>query len=230
VPLEPAIFWCAADLLSRRAATALIEELSDEEARRAAAFAFERDRRTYIAAHALVRRALKRRLDGAEPYFVRSPDGRPELTPAQLGRPALSFNLTHTCDFAACALLRGAPVGIDAEDMRRPIDIAAVAGRWFAVPERRLLERHSGVDRAHLFFRIWTLKEAILKATGQGLRIQPQLFAIDPDLGEAVIPRNLGIATSWRLAEFVPLPHIRLAVAVPGAGEVAPSLTRIDLG
>jgi 4'-phosphopantetheinyl transferase len=227
--LDPRVYWTAADSLGHAAIRRLAAELSDEEAGQARGFHFDRDRATYVAGHAMLRRVLREALGGEEPDFGRSPLGRPELTPRD-GRPVLSFNLTHTGDFAACAILYGAPIGIDAEDIRRPINVAEMAARWFAPAERRLLGRLSETNRTEMFFRIWTLKEAILKTTGHGLRIEPQLFAVDPDPGQAIVPEELGIPTHWRLAELTPLPRIRLALAVPGRGSLHPSLIRIELG
>ena len=178
----------------------------------------------------MLRRILREALGGEDPAFVLSPLGRPELMPRQDGRPVPSFNLTHSCDFAACAILHGAPVGIDAEDIHRPINVAEMAGRWFHPSERRLLKRIAEVKRVEMFFRIWTTKEAILKTTGHGLRIEPQLFAVDPDRGRAIVSGKLGIPIRWRLAELTPLPFIRLALAVSGRGSLRPSLTRIELG
>jgi 4'-phosphopantetheinyl transferase len=224
------VYWTAADSLARAAARRLMAELSDEEASQAQAFYFDRDRATYIAAHAMLRRVLREILGGAEPRFGRSPLGRPELMPLPDGEPAPSFNLTHSGDFAACAILYGGPIGIDAEDIRRPIDIIEMAARWFAPPERELLEQLPETRRAEMFFRIWTLKEAIVKATGHGLRIEPQLFAVDPERRRATIAKEFGIPTRWRLAELTPLPHIRLALAVPGYGQWHLSLAHVELG
>ena len=178
----------------------------------------------------MLRRVLREALGGEEPRIVRSRLGRPELMPPRHGGSAPSFNLTHTRGFAACAILQGAPVGIDAEDLRRPIDIAEMAARWYAPAERRLLDQLAAEQRSEMFFRIWTLKEAILKATGHGLRIEPQRFAVDPDRGSTSIPERLSIPTRWRLAELAPLPHIRLAGASPGDSGLAVSLNHIELG
>lgn len=227
--LDPRVYWTAADSLNHAAIRRLTAELSEEETSRARAFHFDRDRATYVAAHAMLRRMLREALGGDDPNFVLSPLGRPELMPRRDGRPVPSFNLTHSCDFAACAILYGAPIGIDAEDIRRPINVAEMAGRWFHPSERRLLGRLSETDRTEMFFRIWTLKEAILKTTGHGLRIEPQLFAVDPDRGRAIVPRELGIPIRWRLAEATPLTHIRLALAIPGKGTLAPTVARIEL-
>ena len=192
-------------------------------------FYFDADRATYVAAHAMLRRVLRACLGSEEPCIVRTPLGRPELAPRREGLPAPSFNLTHTRGFAACAVLDAAPIGIDAEDIRRPIEAAEMAARWYAPAERLLLEEIPAPRRSEMFFRIWTLKEAILKTTGHGLRIEPALFAVDPDRGRASVPDGLGIPIRWRLAELAPVPHIRLALAVPGRGALAPSIARIEL-
>jgi 4'-phosphopantetheinyl transferase len=224
------VYWTAAEHLDAAALRRLTAELSAEEADRARAFQFERDRATYIAAHAMLRRKLREALGGEEPDIVLSPLGRPELAARSEGAPAPSFNLTHSGDFAACALLDGAPIGIDAEDIRRPIDVAEMAARWFAPAERERVEQAPEARRVEMFFRIWTLKEAIVKATGHGLRIEPQLFSVEPDRRHAVIPKSLGIPTRWRLAELTPMSHIRLAIAVPGYGQWQLSLAHVELG
>jgi 4'-phosphopantetheinyl transferase len=213
--------------LDPSAVARLNRELSEDERRKAAAFAFDRDRATYVAAHAMLRQALRPLLGGAEPNFTLSRYGRPEL--AREHASDLSFNLTHTGEFAACAVMRGLPVGIDAEDIRRPLDIASVAARWFAPEEQRLLQKADADRAGDLFFRIWTIKEAILKAAGCGLQVSPERFAVIPGQDSATLTPGLGIATEWRLAEFSPLPHIRIAIAVPGRRPIRVDATAVDL-
>jgi 4'-phosphopantetheinyl transferase len=229
-PPESKVFWTTTDGLDPAALRRLTAELSQEEARQARAFHFARDRATYIAAHAMLRRVLRDTLGGKRPRFVRTPLGRPELKPRRGCAPTPSFNLTHSGDFAACAIFFGAPVGIDAEDTRRPINVCEMAARWFAPAERQLLEQLPETHQTEMFFRIWTLKEAIVKATGHGLRIEPQLFTVDPDRRRAVIAKDFGIPTRWRLAELTPMSHIRLALAVPGYGQWQLSLAHVELG
>lgn len=228
-PCTPQVYWTTADGLDPTAVARLARELPADEALQAQRFHFDEDRATYVAAHAMLRRVLRACLGGEEPCVVRTPLGRPELASRREGLPAPSFNLTHTRGFAACAVLDRAPIGIDAEDIRRPIEVAEMAARWYAPSEQRLLARLPEHRRSEMFFRIWTLKEAILKTTGHGLRIEPPLFAVDPDRGRASVPEGLGIPIRWRLAELTPLPHIRLALAVPEEGALAPSVGRIEL-
>lgn len=228
-PLSPRVYWTAADGLDAATIARLLRELPADEAQQARRFHFAEDRATYVAAHAMLRRVLRRHLGGTEPHLVRNPLGRPELAPARGGPPHISFNLTHSRGFAACAVLDGAPVGIDAEDIRRPIDVLEMAARWYAPSEQQQLGKLPEPCRIEMFFRIWTLKEAILKTTGHGLRIEPPLFAVNPEHGQAAIPDGLGIPTRWRLAELTPLPHVRLALAVPGDGPLAPCATQFSL-
>jgi 4'-phosphopantetheinyl transferase len=228
-PLAVEVFCVATDGFDPAAVERLLGELSSEEVRRAKAFAFDDDRRTYVAAHTMLRRVLRQRLGPAEPCFIRGPHGRPELAMPQASRPVPSFNLTHTRGFAACALTDAPSVGIDAEDTRRKVDIAAFSRRWFAPSECQWLEQLPEAGRADAFFRIWTLKEAIAKATGHGLQIPTERFAVEPDTWRVVIPGELKIPTAWLLAELQPAPHIRVAVAVPGTGHMIAALTRLDL-
>jgi 4'-phosphopantetheinyl transferase len=227
--LAPRVYWVLADGLGDAVVTRLMTELPADEVQQARSFHFARDRATYVAAHAMLRRVLRAHLGGAEPRILRDPLGRPQLAGGVAGRATPSFNLTHSRGFAACAICEAAPVGVDAEDIRRPVEIAEIAARWYAPAEQRLLQKFPEDRRVEMFFRIWTLKEALLKATGYGLRIEPNRFAVDPRRLQAAVPEGLGIARRWRLAELGPAPHIRLAVAVPGEGRLAPVAVQFAL-
>lgn len=80
--------------------------------------------------------------------------------------PELHYNLSHANGIAACILSK-AECGIDAEAVRkyRP----NVVKRAFSDAEKLLLEGADESERDLLFFRIWTLKEAYVKALGIGI-------------------------------------------------------------
>ena len=98
--------------------------------------------------------------------------GKPYLPNA----PHLHFNLSHTPGLAM-AVVASSPVGCDVESTTRPIHSAlarrafspAYCDRLFALPEP---------DRPAEFFRLWTLKEASLKALGIGFRTNPDPAAL----------------------------------------------------
>ncbi len=141
--------------------------LSTEERERAARFHFERDRRLYTAAHAGLRRALAREL-GADPRelaFAADAAGRPHL----LGTAELFFSLSHSGDRALVAVARTPRVGVDVEWLRAGIDRERLAQRNFTPREQAELLALSEDERRLGFFRVWTRKEAYVKALGKGL-------------------------------------------------------------
>lgn len=81
-------------------------------------------------------------------------------------RPDICFNLSHSDGIAAC-IVSANECGIDCERVRewRP----NVVRRVFTPEEQALLEAEPEGGRGLLFFRIWTLKEAFVKAVGKGI-------------------------------------------------------------
>lgn len=186
--------------------------LDAEERAELGRLVFARDRQLWRAAHVLLRQALAA-VTGRPPgewRFARAAQGKPMLAPGLQG-PA--FNLTHTPGLVACALCGSGAVGIDAEhdrDGRAPLEIA---GSVFTAAERALLERQADPQRAASFFGFWTLKEAVVKATGQGLALDPAGLraSLDPP---AVTGQPGG---DWGFARLQPTPRHHLAVALRGA-------------
>ncbi|TDD57597.1 4'-phosphopantetheinyl transferase superfamily protein [Kribbella antibiotica] len=93
--------------------------------------------------------------------------GDPVLTHSELGRPevaGLAVSISHSHSLVAVAARRTGVVGIDVEDVY-PRDVSGLARRWFDPAE---LEWMDGDLLA--FLQLWTAKEAVGKALGQGLR------------------------------------------------------------
>jgi 4'-phosphopantetheinyl transferase len=98
------------------------------------------------------------------------PSGKPRVTgpAASLGA---RFNVSHSGDLLAIAVCRDDEVGVDVErlDERLLPDVEAIARRHFVPDEQRSLAGSLPARRLAEFFRMWTLKEAVLKAVGAGL-------------------------------------------------------------
>lgn len=174
-------------------------------------------RRLYAAAHALLRSALSR-YAAVEPRdwrFAAGEHGRPHLTGP---RTDLRFNLTHTHGLAACAIARGFDVGIDAERLDRRLDLPGIARVAFADPERAQLDA-AAPDRANaVFFGIWTLKEAYIKARGMGLALPLKSFSVTVD-PPSITPAPDDPLT-WRAELIRPTADHLLALAVPEGSAV----------
>lgn len=169
------------------------------------------DRLRCLGAALLLRAALGVEEESALRYGAQ---GKPYLP----GGP--EFNLSHAGDWVALAA-DDAPLGLDLEPLGRAQP--AVARRWFTEAERRWLEE----DPAGRFARVWTWKEAVGKATGRGLGLDPSRFEVLPllrgaplelegqtwypaPLGPAGLPQGYAFALcAARLAEGVEVRRLR---------------------
>lgn len=96
--------------------------------------------------------------------------GRPHGRP-QLPGTGLSLSISHSGDRVLVALTGGPPVGVDVEQVA-PVDLAGLAGHVLGAGER--------ADTLPEFFCYWTRKEALVKATGDGLRAALTEVAVTP--------------------------------------------------
>lgn len=152
-----------------------LAELSASERARYGRFRRDDDRHRYLLAHALLRRALSG-------YCPRSPAAW-RFAVNTYGKPVLEgagprFNLSHAEGLVACALSGGIRLGVDVEREDRPVEVESLAGRWLAPEERRWLAGLPAEARGPGFLRLWTLKEAYLKALGRGLSASLSGFAL----------------------------------------------------
>lgn len=193
--------------------------LDDEERARADRFRFAQDRDTFIAAHALLRSMLSE-ATGSPPdtwRYVLGRYGKPALAN---GRPesGLRFNLAHTRGLAVCGIARD-EIGIDVEASDRRVDLEIV-DRYFAPAEARAVRTAPSERRRELLFRFWTLKEAFIKATGEGLNrnLASFSFSLDP-VQISFHPTGKSDSrsddpTEWQFAESGPGEDRPLAIAV----------------
>jgi 4'-phosphopantetheinyl transferase len=137
----------------------------------------------------------------------RTPLGKPRLRGS-----SLRFSLSHSGHVALVALARGHDVGVDVERIRPDVDRWAMVGHVLTARERRQLEGVTPAQRAHAFLSMWTRKEALLKAAGVGLGIDPALVELDRASLRAV-PPALGSAQDWTVVD-IPLEGHVAAVAV----------------
>lgn len=183
-------------------------QLSPKERNRASRFRFQRDRNAFVAAHGLLRFALRQTTGRGDWLFDVGPNGKPVLV-AEEGAAVPRFNITHTPGLAACGLTLGGPIGVDAEPWGRAVDVAGVAERCFTPEERRHMEA-AGPERGRRFIEIWTLKEAVAKTLGHGLAMDLRTFSVTTD--PCAVRFEERPDPSWRLG-LTTLPHHCLAVA-----------------
>jgi 4'-phosphopantetheinyl transferase len=193
--------------------------LSAAERRRAERFAFERDRRRYIAARSRLRRLLGARLgerpEGVE--FVYGKRGKPALAPRHAAA-GLCFNLAHCDDVAVYAFAHAREVGVDIERVRPLADADEVAARFFSRNENQAYQALAAAERGQGFFNCWTRKEAFVKALGGGLHIPLASFDVSLAPGEPArilrVGSRPGDLCGWLLTGLQPAPELTGAVVV----------------
>ena len=119
-------------------------------------------------------RAAMRRIlawyTGQEAAALKFADGlnaKPELALDTDER--VHFNLSHSGHYALLAVSRHWPLGVDIEQHRELPDMMAIARRFFAPVEVARLRSIDVAHRRPAFFRCWTRKEAVLKASSEGI-------------------------------------------------------------
>jgi 4'-phosphopantetheinyl transferase len=216
-PVVVHVSCCDTASLDGAALDADVALLSVDERTRHARFAFARDRRDFAAAHALLRRRLSMHANVRPDAwtFELAPEGKPFLSSAHVGVD-LAFNLSHTCGLVACAIGRGADIGLDVESIDRVVNGRDIVARYFSPGEVEGLDACDAAERPARFIELWTLKEAYVKAIGRGLRYPLDRFgfAFDDARGIRFMPPPDVQATQWTFALFAPSARDRLAVAV----------------
>lgn len=191
--------------------------LSAEERQRNRRLADPAAQRADLAARALVRLALGRALDldPGELRFAAGPHGKPFLD--RLGGASPAFNLSHCRHLVVCALARQGRLGVDVECTGRRLAVERLVRRYCADVERAALAELPPERRAGRFLELWTLKEAFLKARGEGISLGPRkaAFRLDGDAIAARFDPALGERPeAWWFGLFAPVPAHRLALAL----------------
>jgi len=142
-------------------------------------------------------------------YLRRAPDTlcieRAEHGKPYLADATLQFNLSHSGGALLVGLSRDQPLGVDLEAPRRSRPVLELARRWFARRESMALAGLPEARQQMAFLRLWTCKEAVLKAHGHGIGYG--LDRVEFDLagdGDAVrLYRQPQRQARWRVVPLV---------------------------
>lgn len=202
----------------RRVVAAARTLLSRDERARADRFVYDRHRRRYTVAQAHLRRVLAE-LTGTRPDRIGFHFGR-HGKPFLPGGP--SFNQSHSEERIMIAVAAEGRLGVDIEEIRDVKHMLALSDKNFAPDESAGLRAATGRERRAHFFRLWTRKEAFLKALGVGLTHSLRSFSVDPSpqatqglLAVRDLPEN---PAEWHLAGIPCSEGAEAALAVDRAG------------
>jgi 4'-phosphopantetheinyl transferase len=100
----------------------------------------------------------------------------------------LEVSVSHSGGWVLVAVATSGPVGVDIEEIDEAVDIESLRTIALTASESSRLEALSAADRRAAFFKYWTRKEAALKTTGDGLRLEPAAVVVSgPEEPAAVV-------------------------------------------
>ncbi len=102
--------------------------------------------------------------------------------PYFLNQPSQQFSISHTKSHIAIAM-HDKEIGVDIENLRAYK--AALVARFFHPKESDYISNLPKEKQDEAFTRIWTLKEAFVKCTGQGIADNFKTFYVKLDLENA---------------------------------------------
>ena len=207
--------WIADSLNIRDPLTTYRQLMSDDELERSNHFKFDHLRDF----HVFCRGTLRRILSG---YLAVSPDtirflygenGKPFLAT----EAALQFNVSHSGSLFVCAVSSNLTIGVDVEEIRPLDDMTSIATHFFSPAEQRHLAKIPEENRTHAFYECWTRKEAVIKATGEGVSRLLDSFevAFGPGATAQLMHIDDNHSPSWQMASFEPHPGYVGAVTSP---------------
>lgn len=149
------------DTISPKELAAAIESLPEWRREKALRYKFEQGRKECAYAYLLLCRGL-REVYGIDemPLFEYGEHGKPSIA----GHPEIFFNFSH-CKNAIVCVLSDSDIGVDVERVGRFKD--ALARHVLSDEEYSEVVSAPAPDEA--FTKYWTMKEAVLKLTGDGL-------------------------------------------------------------
>jgi 4'-phosphopantetheinyl transferase len=114
----------------------------------------------------------------------------------------------------ACGFSCGVHIGVDVERLDESYDVNDIAAQACCAEEHDLLLHAPVSDRRDRLFQLWTLKEAVAKATGLGLKLAPDRIGCSLDPPRLVrAPPELGDPSHWRLQQWA-VADVRIALAI----------------
>jgi 4'-phosphopantetheinyl transferase len=183
--------------------------LTPDEKERAKKSKFEKHRNRYIAGRGALRAILGQYLDAraADLRFDYLTNGKPAFAQDFAGA-GIHFNLAHTEDLALIAVTRIGPIGVDVECVRPTKNVDELVARFFSQRENELFQKVPNDQKPVAFFNLWTPKEAMLKATGEGITRSLSLVEVSFLPGEPAkllaISGDEAAAEEWFLRELSP--------------------------
>ena len=189
-----------------------------ERQRKVDVLRFPRDRRLSLGVEILLQYALSQLgLPCRDMIYCYKEGGKPYL----VSQPGIHFSLSHAGKIAICAI-SSRETGCDVEE-KKELDMN-IAERFFAREEyRQIAKQESEQKKQEMFFRLWTLKESLIKATSLGMKIPLDSFCVFFGRNGQPLPLQYEGQTYF-FQEFVVHPDYKCALCLQEGCNSQPAL------
>ena len=181
--------------------------LDDAEKARWRRFVVDRARRQLALCRAALRIELSERLgcSNRELAFDYLEHGKP-VAKVKGRRAPGGFNVSHSGRHGLIAFAEQDWLGVDVEERIPKRDLDGIGARVYGRSEREMLRAAVGTQKVHLFFRLWSMKEALIKALGTGFSLNPSRFEVPEPMLRGVRSGAFRFphapAKAWRLHDL----------------------------
>ncbi len=163
--------WSADICLDRELIMSKLHYLDAEEICRYRRFLKEEDRLRFAGGRIFTKLIVAAYLGIKAEYIAIN--ALKNAKPVIMGETGLEYNISHSGDMILLAFSASAEVGVDIEKTDPHIDAASLC--TVLHPKEKEAVLRCGTDE---FYRIWTNKEAYVKAVGKGFSISPESFFV----------------------------------------------------
>ncbi len=209
--------WCLPLRLAVAETSSLGATLVDDKPRLGGRVDSARDAQTR-AAPALCR-LLVARLFRCDPANVDVVQRRRKPPRVSVRGEEIHVSLSHSGEWIALAVSRDLPIGVDVQRVHPDTDVLRLSRRFFRLDEASALEQMAVADRTRAFFRLWAMKEAVLKGTGGGVPSRLRAVSLLASLNHDSVCVRVG-TDRWSARALDAPEGYALAVAVRGEAAV----------
>lgn len=180
--------------------------LSQSELQDLTTFTDENRRKQFLQSRYYLKQNLSPLLKIAAPdiQFKKIGEGKPILN---LENKSVDFNLSHSDELCLIGLSECGSIGVDLEKIRRPRNLEQISESFFAPSERSfLLSISDPMEQEQAFMKLWSGKEALIKAAAGGVFRNVHEVIINCEQWSIQnLPSSFGAISQWELQFFTPL-------------------------
>ena len=163
--------------------------------------------------------------------FERNASGKPHLKNTSQSMDKLQFNLSHSAELMACTVTHAGAVGVDVEALAVDHGMLEVADHYFSASEVASLKDLDSAEQQHLFCKIWTLKEAYIKARGEGLALALDSFSFEcSEPGVIRLSEGGAYRNDWQFWSLQPVDGQMIAIAAHSTNASLRVFSGVPLG